>query len=49
MSYIDGYLLAVPSDRKEDYKALAEKAGPCSRNGVQHGMSNAGVTTSLMV
>lgn len=25
MSYIDGYLLAVPSDKKEEYKALAEK------------------------
>jgi uncharacterized protein YbaA (DUF1428 family) len=28
MSYIDGYLLAVPSDKKDNYKALAEKSWP---------------------
>jgi uncharacterized protein YbaA (DUF1428 family) len=26
MSYVDGYLLAVPSDKREDYRALAEKS-----------------------
>jgi uncharacterized protein YbaA (DUF1428 family) len=31
MSYIDGYLLAVPSDKKDEYKALAEKGWPMFR------------------
>lgn len=28
MSYIDGYLLAVPSDKRDDYRAMAEKSWP---------------------
>ena len=28
MNYIDGYLLAVPSDQKEAYRAFAEKSWP---------------------
>lgn len=28
MSYIDGFLLAVPSDKREAYRALAEQAWP---------------------
>ncbi|PSH68831.1 DUF1428 domain-containing protein [Phyllobacterium brassicacearum] len=27
MSYVDGFLLAVPKDRIDDYKALARRAG----------------------
>jgi uncharacterized protein YbaA (DUF1428 family) len=28
MAYIDGFLLAVPSDKREEYKAQAAKFGP---------------------
>ena len=28
MAYVDGFLLAVPKDRIEDYKKLAQKAWP---------------------
>lgn len=27
MSYVDGFVLVVPKDRLEDYRAMAEKAG----------------------
>jgi uncharacterized protein YbaA (DUF1428 family) len=51
MSYIDGYLLAVPSDKKDEYKALAEKSWAlfkewgairhveCWSNDVPHGLT----------
>ena len=26
MNYVDGYVIAVPTARRDDYKALAEKA-----------------------
>ena len=31
MSYIDGYLLAVPSDKRDEYRAAAEKSWPLFR------------------
>ena len=31
MSYIDGYLVPVPTDRKDAYKAMAELAAPIFR------------------
>jgi uncharacterized protein YbaA (DUF1428 family) len=31
MSYVDGYLLAVPSDRRDDYRAMAAKSWPLFR------------------
>ncbi|HYC96570.1 DUF1428 domain-containing protein [Brevundimonas sp.] len=34
MSYIDGYLIPVPNDKKDAYKAVAEMAAPIFR---EHG------------
>lgn len=34
MSYVDGFVLAVPKDKLDDYKALARKAGEVWR---EHG------------
>ena len=31
MNYIDGYLVPVPNEKKEAYKAVAEKAAPIFR------------------
>jgi uncharacterized protein YbaA (DUF1428 family) len=46
MSYVDGYLLAVASDKREDYRALAEKSWSLFQGVARSGMSNAGATTS---
>ena len=43
MSYIDGYLLAVPSDKRDDTVPRQRRAGRCSGNGAPYAMSNAGV------
>ena len=29
MSYVDGYVLAVPKDRLDDYKKMAEEGRDC--------------------
>ena len=31
MPYVDGFLIAVPSDRKEDYRRMAEEIWPAFR------------------
>lgn len=29
MTYVDGYVIAVPNENKERYQAMAEEAAPC--------------------
>ena len=48
MSYIDGFVIPVPADKKDAYRDMAAKAAPIFKEFGATALSNAGGTTCPM-
>ena len=45
LGYVDGYIVPVPTAKKEAYREMAAKAAACSRNTARSASSRPGATT----
>lgn len=49
MKYVDGFVVAVPADKKDAYREMAAKAAPLFKEPVRFVLSNAGPAMYRMV